>query len=241
MNVGELTSGASFASLGLPPDLSKSPSSPEFLGDEEAASTCPLLTPSPPPTGYDQALSSPDAEPEVTIEFEIGDDETINPDTDLNDDPLKGEDGATVDSTSSGSSGQEPTACVQLLGPHHHYQHLTKAEGNQENGGSAVPLSFEQITAEYFFSTWNWPVIRKSCSWLVISAVIGMFCIAIVRLNSIFRSEHYPEGFESPDNLLELDPRLGTLDNMRDLVRSLHHHNISLILDLPVASVAYNN
>jgi hypothetical protein len=42
-----------------------------------------------------------------------------------------GEDGATVDSSSTGSSGQEPTACVQLLGPHHHYQHLNKTEGNQ--------------------------------------------------------------------------------------------------------------
>jgi len=55
MDVSELASGVeaatSLSSLALPnssADLAKSPSSSEFLGDEEARSTCPLLTPSPP-------------------------------------------------------------------------------------------------------------------------------------------------------------------------------------------------
>jgi len=53
MDASELALGVeaatSLTSLALPSaDLAKSPSSSEFLGDEEARSTCPLLTPSPP-------------------------------------------------------------------------------------------------------------------------------------------------------------------------------------------------
>jgi hypothetical protein len=48
-----------------------------------------------------------------------------------------------------------------------------------------VPLSFDQITAEYFFSTWNWPIIRKSCSWIILSALIGMFCVAIAMVATL--------------------------------------------------------
>jgi hypothetical protein len=55
MDVSEVACGVeaatSLSSLALPnssADLAKSPSSSEFLGDEEARSTCPLLTPSPP-------------------------------------------------------------------------------------------------------------------------------------------------------------------------------------------------
>ncbi|XP_066260929.1 amino acid transporter heavy chain SLC3A1-like [Euwallacea similis] len=55
-----------------------------------------------------------------------------------------------------------------------------------------------------------------------------------VRLNSIFRSPHYPEDFENATTLTEIDGVLGTLEDLKGLVKHLTSRNMSLVLDLPV-------
>ncbi|XP_067010110.2 amino acid transporter heavy chain SLC3A1 [Anabrus simplex] len=58
--------------------------------------------------------------------------------------------------------------------------------------------------------------------------------VRAVRLNSIFLSEDYPERFDRILNLTEIHPYLGTLEDFHFTVRSLHKHNISLVLDIPI-------
>lgn len=55
-----------------------------------------------------------------------------------------------------------------------------------------------------------------------------------VRLNSIFRSEHYPENYESITSLTLIDENLGSIEDFNSLVTQLHSRNMSLILDLPL-------
>ncbi|XP_043277023.1 maltase A2-like isoform X2 [Venturia canescens] len=55
-----------------------------------------------------------------------------------------------------------------------------------------------------------------------------------VRLNSIFRSEHYPENYGSITSLTLIDENLGSLEDFDSLVSNLHSRNMSLILDLPL-------
>lgn len=55
-----------------------------------------------------------------------------------------------------------------------------------------------------------------------------------VRLNSIFETEHYPEHYENVTDLTKLARELGTLNDFKLLVDSLHLRNISVLLDLPV-------
>ncbi|KAL1139481.1 hypothetical protein AAG570_006465 [Ranatra chinensis] len=55
-----------------------------------------------------------------------------------------------------------------------------------------------------------------------------------VRLSYIFQTQHYPEYFDKVENLTKLEPNLGTIDDFRLLIETLHSKNISLILDLPL-------
>lgn len=55
-----------------------------------------------------------------------------------------------------------------------------------------------------------------------------------VRLNPIFKSEHYPEHFDRIVNLTNIDPSLGSMVEFQVLVNTLHQRNISVILDLPI-------
>lgn len=58
--------------------------------------------------------------------------------------------------------------------------------------------------------------------------------VTAIRLNSVFNSPHYPEDFENVTSLKIVTPHLGHLDDMRQLTRMLHSHNISIILDIPL-------
>lgn len=55
-----------------------------------------------------------------------------------------------------------------------------------------------------------------------------------VRLNPIFPTPDYPHDFENTTNLVGIQPNLGTLKDIKILVKTLKSKNISLILDLPV-------
>nr|CAD7196646.1 unnamed protein product [Timema douglasi] len=127
----------------------------EFIADEEEASICPLLTPSP-PTSFDHPLSLINPSPGMAYEQEISPSSTDNMEIPtrsalngndmvgysvLNQDILDQANNkgsvptlnatssvhSVMESSSSSSSVlQEPTVCAQLLSSHH-YHHLTKA------------------------------------------------------------------------------------------------------------------
>ncbi|XP_050492652.1 maltase A2-like isoform X4 [Bombus huntii] len=93
-----------------------------------------------------------------------------------------------VESTTSGSSSDtnEPV-CAQLLTQlNTAYQHLAPdAQAlfyNQENGGKpplvGIQLMVPKPSKDYRFMKWNWPLIRKTCFWSLMSVLAA--CVALV-------------------------------------------------------------
>jgi len=61
-------------------------------------------------------------------------------------------------------------------------------ENMQENGGAVnMPLSFDHYSSvgDYFFTTWNWPLIRQLSSFFVVAALIGAFGVAITMIATL--------------------------------------------------------
>ncbi|XP_071558729.1 alpha-amylase 3 isoform X1 [Temnothorax nylanderi] len=169
---------------------------------DEEASDCPLLTPSPPPTQTDGTLQTPifnalegaplEMIPTRTLE-NINTEDGFNfmnivnsSSKPLNDEPSSRD--PMVESTSSGSSSDtnEPV-CAQLLTQlNTAYQHLAPdAQAlfyNQENGGKpplvGIQLVVPKPPKDYRFMKWNWPLIRKTCYWSLMSILTG--CAALV-------------------------------------------------------------
>ncbi|XP_076230881.1 amino acid transporter heavy chain SLC3A1 isoform X4 [Calliopsis andreniformis] len=93
-----------------------------------------------------------------------------------------------VESTSSGSSSDtNGPVCAQLLTQlNTAYQHLAPdAQAlfyNQENGGKpplvGIQLVVPKPPKDYRFMKWNWPLIRKTCFWSLMSVLAG--CTALV-------------------------------------------------------------
>nr|XP_022918538.1 neutral and basic amino acid transport protein rBAT-like [Onthophagus taurus]XP_022918539.1 neutral and basic amino acid transport protein rBAT-like [Onthophagus taurus] len=272
--------------LRVDPTATTLPGSPtnSFLTDE-VASTCPLLTPSPPTNDLINPLPETDQP-----SFVIGE-ELANKLQHVKDDDK------AADSVSSSSSALAEPACTTLLNhKHNNYHHITKDENSacEETIGKVQPLqlTFKKPPQDYFFMTWNWPLIRKISLWLFLSGLVAMLGLVIamisslpktcnpqtewyqgsvfyeifpasfkdsdgdgigdfkgislkasylkqlnvraVRLNSIFKSENYPEDYKNSSSLIELAPELGTLQDFKLLAISLRLNNISLILDLPL-------
>ncbi|XP_072760588.1 uncharacterized protein [Anoplolepis gracilipes] len=194
-------------SVVIPAELSPSPNSQELFinqdQQDEEASDCPLLTPSPPPIQTDKtpqltpifnALEGASLEtiPTPTLE-NINTEDGLNymnivnsSSKPLNDEPSSRD--PMVESTSSGSSSDtnEP-ACAQLLTQlNTAYQHLAPdAQAlfyNQENGGKpplvGIQLVVPKPPKDYRFMKWNWSLIRKTCYWTLMSILIG--CAALV-------------------------------------------------------------
>lgn len=59
--------------------------------------------------------------------------------------------------------------------------------------------------------------------------------VQVVRLNSIFQAEHYPENYDQVQNLTEISAVLGNMKDFNFLVNVLHRQNISIVLDLPLS------
>ncbi|PNF16754.1 hypothetical protein B7P43_G00865 [Cryptotermes secundus] len=59
--------------------------------------------------------------------------------------------------------------------------------------------------------------------------------VQVVRLNSIFQAEHYPENYDQVQNLTEISPVLGNMKDFNFVVNMLHRQNISVVLDLPLS------
>ncbi|XP_011696219.1 PREDICTED: neutral and basic amino acid transport protein rBAT-like isoform X1 [Wasmannia auropunctata] len=194
-------------SIVISSELPPSPNSRQLFinqdQQDEEASDCPLLTPSPPPTQTDEALQSPpifnalegaplEIIPTPTLE-NINTEDGLNfmnivnsSSKPLNDEPSSRD--PMVESTSSGSSSDtnEPV-CAQLLTQlNTAYQHLAPdAQAlfyNQENGGKpplvGIQLVVPKPPKDYRFMKWNWPLIRKTCYWSLMSILTG--CAALV-------------------------------------------------------------
>lgn len=58
--------------------------------------------------------------------------------------------------------------------------------------------------------------------------------IRAVRLNSIFPSDPYPEGFSKVTNLTDVEKSLGDFNDFEYFVNAMKGKNISVILDLPI-------
>ncbi|XP_018345141.1 PREDICTED: maltase A2-like isoform X1 [Trachymyrmex septentrionalis] len=170
---------------------------------DEEASDCPLLTPSPPPTQTNETLQSTpifNALEGTPLEMiptptlgNINTEDGLNfmnivnsSSKPLNDEPSSRD--PMVESTSSGSSSDtnEPV-CAQLLTQlNTAYQHLAPdAQAlfyNQENGGKpplvGIQLVVPKPPKDYRFMKWNWPLIRKTCYWSLMSILTG--CAALV-------------------------------------------------------------
>ncbi|KAM0735257.1 Alpha-amylase 3 [Formica fusca] len=188
-------------------ELSPSSNSQEMFinqdQQDEEASDCPLLTPSPPPIQMDKtpqltpifnALESASLEMISASTLEnINTEDGLNfmnivnsSSKPLNDEPSSRD--PMVESTSSGSSSDtnEPV-CAQLLTQlNTAYQHLAPdAQAlfyNQENGGKPPLVGIQLVVPKppknYRFMKWNWSLIRKTCYWTLMSILIG--CAALV-------------------------------------------------------------
>ncbi|XP_014488636.1 PREDICTED: probable maltase [Dinoponera quadriceps] len=199
----------SLLSVVIPTELPPSPNSRQLFinqqdQQDEEASDCPLLTPSPPPTQTDKTLQSTpifnamegtplEMIPTPTLE-NINTEDGLNAfmnivnssSKPLHDEPSSRD--PMVESTSSGSSSDtnEPV-CAQLLTQlNTAYQHLAPdAQAlfyNQENGGKpplvGIQLMVPKPPKDYRFMKWNWPLIRKTCFWSLMSVLAG--CTALV-------------------------------------------------------------
>ncbi|XP_023289386.1 neutral and basic amino acid transport protein rBAT isoform X2 [Orussus abietinus] len=174
---------------------------PQLFGhdqQDEEASDCPLLTPTPPPGDPRNPLETiPMFNPREDTPLEMTPTptlENINPvdglnfmnimnssSKPLNDEPSS-RDPMVETSSSSGSDTNEPV-CAQLLNQlNTAYQHLAPDAQALENGGKpplvGIQLMVPKTPKDYRFMKWNWPLIRKTCFWSLMSVLIG--CTALV-------------------------------------------------------------
>lgn len=59
-----------------------------------------------------------------------------------------------------------------------------------------------------------------------------------IRLNYIYKAQKYPDQYYNITSLVEIDRSLGVLKDFKELVTEVHKRNMSIILDLPVFSLA---
>ncbi|XP_066591158.1 maltase A2-like isoform X2 [Prorops nasuta] len=188
----------------LPTELQSSSSSQQLFinqdQQDEEASDCPLLTPSPTKTNTHNPMDTTPAfhplEGDLEMEPPSPTLDNINAEDGLNafmnivnssSKPLNDEPSSRdpmVESTSSsGSSDTNEPVCTQLLTQlNTAYQHLAPDAQALENGGKP-PLVGIQIVVpkppkDYRFTKWNWPLIRKTCFWTFMSILAG--CTALV-------------------------------------------------------------
>ncbi|XP_070519930.1 alpha-amylase 3 isoform X2 [Cardiocondyla obscurior] len=167
---------------------------------DEEASDCPLLTPSPPPTQTDEALQSTpifnalegaplEMIPAPMLE-NINTEDGLNfmnivnsSSKPLNDEPSSRDPMLESTSSSGSSSDTNEPVCAQLLTQlNTAYQHLAPDAQALENGGKpplvGIQLVVPKPPKDYRFMKWNWPLIRKTCYWSLMSILTG--CAALV-------------------------------------------------------------
>ncbi|KAG5866079.1 hypothetical protein JTB14_006282 [Gonioctena quinquepunctata] len=155
------------------------PGSPSnsFMADE-VASICPLITPSPPTNDLINPLSEP-----TDVDFHIGHELA----TKLQN--VTGSDEEKAESASSSSSALAEPACEQLLNHRNVYHHIDKNAGNEPEDtnekNEPLQLTFRNPPDNYFFMTWNWPVIRKISLWIFMSALVAMLALVVAMIYNL--------------------------------------------------------
>ncbi|XP_043470087.1 maltase A2-like isoform X2 [Leptopilina heterotoma] len=198
----------SLMSVVLPQEFSNSQSSKNLINSQqpqdEETSDCPLLTPSPtirvvrkipemiPVFNHiESPLEIPASPSSENINSEDGLNVFMNivnsSSKPLHDEPSSRDPMVESTSSSSNSSIKNEPVCTQLLTQlNEAYQHLAPdAQAlfyNQENGGKPPLVGIQLVVPKppknYIFTKWNWPLIRKTCFWSMISIFIG--CVALV-------------------------------------------------------------
>ncbi|XP_043488838.1 maltase A2-like isoform X1 [Polistes fuscatus] len=192
-------------SVVLPSEIPSSASSQQLFinqdQQDEEASDCPLLTPSPPPAVQinNSLESAPIYRPLEGVPLEMITTptlENINEEDGLNafmnlvnssckplhDEPSS-RDPMVESSTSGSSSDTNEPVCAQLLTQlNTAYQHLAPDAQALENGGKpplvGIQLVVPKSPKDYRFMKWNWPLIRKTCFWSLMSILAG--CTGLV-------------------------------------------------------------
>ncbi|CAB3223278.1 unnamed protein product [Arctia plantaginis] len=59
-----------------------------------------------------------------------------------------------------------------------------------------------------------------------------------IRLNNIYAAQKYPDQYYNITSLVEIDRSLGVLKDFKELAAEIHKRNMSIILDVPVISLA---
>ncbi|XP_026824629.1 maltase A2 isoform X2 [Ooceraea biroi] len=193
-------------SVVIPTELPPSPNSQQLFisqdQQDEEASDCPLLTPSPPLIQTEKSLQSVplfNALEGVRDPLEMIDTPTLeNINTEdglnymnivnssskpLNDEPSSRDPMVESTSSSGSSSDTNEPVCAQLLTQlNTAYQHLAPDAQALENGGKpplvGIQLVVPKSPKDYHFMKWNWPLIRKTCYWSLMSILTG--CTALV-------------------------------------------------------------
>lgn len=62
--------------------------------------------------------------------------------------------------------------------------------------------------------------------------------VSAIRMNFIFQAHNYPDQYYNTTSLKDIDASIGVLDDFDKLVSAVHDSNMSVILDLPVWSIA---
>ncbi|XP_058809476.1 neutral and basic amino acid transport protein rBAT-like [Phymastichus coffea] len=174
---------------------SSSPNSPSFIQQDEVSSDCPLLTPSPPPH-----LAADDA-PTFGVDSPAQLDRTlsnINSEDGLaflnivnssckamHDEPSSRDPMLETSSEGGSSSDTNEPVCTQLLTQlNTAYTHLAPdAQALFYNQGepplTGIQLVVPKPPKNYSFMSWNWPVIRKTFFWTLMSIFAGCIALAI--------------------------------------------------------------
>ncbi|XP_028138649.1 4F2 cell-surface antigen heavy chain [Diabrotica virgifera virgifera] len=181
------------------PNLPSSPTN-SFMADE-VASICPLITPSPPTN--DLINSLPEPEPDFSIGLELA-----------NKLQHVGGDGTSdEDKAESASSSSSALAESQLLNHRNVYlNHNGNNEQKDEEDGLGksqtfgVQLTFRNPPDNYFFMSWNWPLIRKISAWIYLSALVAMLALVITMISTLPKTCNPPTYWYQGNLLYEIFP-----------------------------------
>ncbi|XP_057669936.1 4F2 cell-surface antigen heavy chain-like [Diorhabda carinulata] len=181
-------------------DNANLPSSPtnSFLADE-VASICPLITPSPPTNDLIHPL------PELESNFSIG----LELANKLH--KVKGVGASDEDKVESASSSSSALAESQLLNHRNIYHvHDDKDEEKEEREdlgkSQTLQLTFRNPPDNYFFMSWNWPLIRKISTWILLSGLVAMVALVIAMISTLPKTCNPPTFWYQGNLLYEIFP-----------------------------------
>lgn len=176
------------------------PSSPtnSFLADE-VASICPLITPSPPTNDLINPL--PELEPNYSIGLELA-----NKLHKVNGDGASDED--KVESASSSSSALAESQLLNHRNIYHIHNSNDEEKEEQEDLGKSqtLQLTFRNPPDNYFFMSWNWPLIRKISTWILLSGLVAMVALVIAMISTLPKTCNPPTFWYQGNLLYEIFP-----------------------------------